>query len=168
MGGDGREVEQPHDSFFKSLFAEPGVADALLRERLPPEVVATFSTAKPEMVPGVFIDPSLRWTQTDQLFKVRTKDGSPAYVYCLLEHKSWPDPRVAEQLLRYLTRIWSFIARKTPDLPLRCRRARRVAAKPPPERRHDATSSAKMTHGWRAPWSRSSADGEWRSLTYNI
>ena len=39
-------------------------------------------------------------------------------MYCLLEHKSWPDSRVAEQLLRYLTRIWSFIARETPELPL--------------------------------------------------
>ena len=118
MGGDDWEVEQPHDKFFKALFAEPGVAEALLRERLPPEVVATFGTTKPEMVPGTFVDEVLRESQTDQLFKVRTRDGSPAYVYCLVEHKSWPDGRVAEQLLRYLTRIWTFLARQTPDLPL--------------------------------------------------
>ena len=118
MGGDGREVEQPHDRFFKGLLAEPGVADALLRERLPAEVVARFGRDEPEMVPGTFVDPALSETQTDQLFRVRTTDGSPAYVYCLVEHKSWPDGRVAEQLLRYLTRIWSSIARETPDLPL--------------------------------------------------
>ena len=118
MGGDDWEVEQPHDKFFKALFAEPGAAEALLRERLPPEVVATFGTTKPEMVAGTFVDEVLRESQTDQLFKVRTRDGSPAYVYCLVEHKSWPDGRVAEQLLRYLTRIWTFLARETPDLPL--------------------------------------------------
>ena len=80
--------------------------------------MARFGTAEPELVPGTFVDPALSETQSDQLFRVRMADGSPAYVYCLVEHKSWPDGRVAEQLLRYLTRIWSKMAQKKPRPPL--------------------------------------------------
>ena len=113
MGGD-EGNSKPHDGFFKGLVAQPGVAEALIRERLPPEVVAMLGTRKPEVLPGTFVDEVLRGSQADQLVRVRTANGSPAYVYCLMEHKSCPDGRVAEQLLRYLARIWSAIGRDKP------------------------------------------------------
>jgi predicted transposase/invertase (TIGR01784 family) len=43
---------------------------------------------------------------SDLLFAVRLNDNRPAAVYVLFEHKSYPDVRVAFQLLRYMVRIW--------------------------------------------------------------
>jgi predicted transposase YdaD len=100
------EADKPHDAFFKSLLEVPGVAQALLRERLPPEVVRVLADEPPEERPGSFIDADLRASQSDKLFVARTRGGRPAYVYCLVEHKSTPDRDVALQLLRYQTRIW--------------------------------------------------------------
>lgn len=38
--------------------------------------------------------------------------GESLYVYCLVEHKSEPDPRVAWQLLRYMVRVWARLDRE--------------------------------------------------------
>jgi predicted transposase YdaD len=99
-------IAQAHDHFLKKLLEQPGTAGALLREHLPPEIVAGFADAEPELVPGTFVDPGLRETQSDRLFKVRRRDGGTAYVYCLVEHKSAPDRRIGLQLLGYLSAIW--------------------------------------------------------------
>ncbi|MHB8876510.1 MAG: Rpn family recombination-promoting nuclease/putative transposase [Myxococcaceae bacterium] len=108
-GGSG-EIAQPHDRFFKAILAQPGVAGALLRERLPAGLVARLGSGEPEPVEGSFVDEALRESQTDRLFRLRLVDGSRVFVYCLVEHKSSVDGRIAEQLLRYLTRIWSRLA----------------------------------------------------------
>ena len=44
--------------------------------------------------------------QTDLLYRVRLANGGQAYIYFLFEHKSYPDPLVALQLLRYMVRFW--------------------------------------------------------------
>ena len=43
--------------------------------------------------------------QTDLLYRVRLANGGQAYIYFLFEHKSYPDPLVALQLLRYMVRF---------------------------------------------------------------
>jgi predicted transposase/invertase (TIGR01784 family) len=44
---------------------------------------------------------------SDLLYQVALRrGGSPAYIYVLFEHKSYPDRMVAFQLLRYMVRIW--------------------------------------------------------------
>ncbi|HEY3452531.1 MAG TPA: Rpn family recombination-promoting nuclease/putative transposase [Myxococcales bacterium] len=95
-----------HDGFFKSLMEEPGAAGALLRERLPPEVVAQLAPGEPELVDGTFVDKELRETRSDRLYRVKLLTGETAFIYCLVEHKSSSDPRIGLQLLGYLTRVW--------------------------------------------------------------
>jgi predicted transposase YdaD len=95
----------PHDGFFRALMERPHTAGALLRERLP-KALADQIVGEPELVEGSFIDDRLRRSQCDRLYRVRLRSGREAYVYCLIEHKSRPEPRVALQVLRYLARIW--------------------------------------------------------------
>lgn len=97
---------QPHDKLFKALTDDPRVAGTLLRERLPAAIAAQLSDDPPEPVEGSFIDEELRGSQSDRLFKVRTRAGGEAFLYALVEHKSAPDPGLPLQLLGYMLRIW--------------------------------------------------------------
>ncbi len=99
-----------HDHFFRALMERPKAAGALLRERLPP-VIAEQLVGDPVLVEGTFVDEEMRKSQSDRLFQVALRRGRSAFVYCLVEHKSAPDPRVALQLLRYLVRIWERLDR---------------------------------------------------------
>jgi hypothetical protein len=87
-----------HDRFFRALMERPGVAGAFLRERLPREI-ADQLVGDPVLVEGSFVDEEMRASQCDRLYR-------EAFVYCLIEHKSTPDGKVALQLLRYMVRIW--------------------------------------------------------------
>ncbi|MFX4982818.1 Rpn family recombination-promoting nuclease/putative transposase, partial [Acinetobacter baumannii] len=83
---------QRHDQFFQTLLDQPGTAAALLRERLPAEVVALLADEPPELVPGSFVSARLRAYCTDRLYRTRTKTGRPVLVWTLIEHKSKPEP----------------------------------------------------------------------------
>ncbi len=106
------DISQPHDKFFRELFSRPDVSSDFLRNYLPPEVVRHIDTQSLELSKDSFIDNELRDHFSDILCKVRLINGGHAYVYTLLEHKSWPDPLVAFQVLRYMTRIWEQDFRK--------------------------------------------------------
>ncbi|ABK45356.1 conserved hypothetical protein [Magnetococcus marinus MC-1] len=100
------KITQPHDRFLKALLSDPDKTGTLLRERLPKEVAELLSSEPPVLVDGTFIDGEFREHLTDRLFKVKTQEGKAAYIYALIEHKSYADEWVAFQLLRYMVRIW--------------------------------------------------------------
>ena len=113
---------QKHDPFFQRLLDQPVAAGALLRERLPAEVVALLVDEPPELVPGSFISGRLRGYRTDRLFRSRTLSGRPVLIYTLIEHKSTPPPRIALQLLGYQVQIlehWATREGTAPDGTLR-------------------------------------------------
>ena len=100
------EPTQPHDKLFKGLLDQPGTAGALVRERLPPAVVALLTDDPPELEPGEYVDEALRGSQSDRLYRARLKRGGEILLYILIDHKSTPDPGILLQLLGYLLRIW--------------------------------------------------------------
>ncbi|MCB8945119.1 MAG: Rpn family recombination-promoting nuclease/putative transposase [Ardenticatenaceae bacterium] len=55
---------------------------------------------------GSFIDEEMQAHQTDLLYQVQLREGGTASIYLLFEHKSYPDPLVALQLLRYMVNQW--------------------------------------------------------------
>ncbi|MEO5376052.1 MAG: Rpn family recombination-promoting nuclease/putative transposase [Alphaproteobacteria bacterium] len=95
-----RQVQR-HDQFFQRLLDQPDTAGALLRERLPPDVVALLAPEPPELMPGSFVSRRLRGYRTDRLYKTRTITGRPALIYALVEAKSKPAPRIPLDLLGY-------------------------------------------------------------------
>ena len=96
----------PHDALFRALLADPGRADTLIREYLPPAVAAELSDAPIRPVDASFVDAVLHQSHSDRLFEAPLKGGGIAYVYVLLEHKAAPDPGTPLQMLGYMVRIW--------------------------------------------------------------
>ena len=96
----------PHDSFFKALFTQPGVAQDFLAHYLPPQVAELLDLSTLEREDASFVDAELRVHLSDLLYRVHLRDGPPAWVYILFEHKSFPDPLTPFQLLRYMVRLW--------------------------------------------------------------
>jgi predicted transposase/invertase (TIGR01784 family) len=114
------ELRNLHDRLFKETFSSHDVAADFLRHFLPAETVALLNLAHLELRKDSFIDPDLHNHFSDLLYEVRLHDDAtaPAFVYLLFEHKSYPEPRIALQLLLYLVQIWERAARERPHEPL--------------------------------------------------
>ena len=104
---------KPHDRFFKAVLDEPKAALALFRERLPAVLAEQLADEPPKLVEGSFISPLLKELFSDRLYELALKGGGRLFVYCVVEHKSTPEPRVALQFLRYLVEVWEHLARQT-------------------------------------------------------
>ncbi|EWY38095.1 hypothetical protein N825_15660 [Skermanella stibiiresistens SB22] len=102
-GGDGdRRLIRRHDQFAKRLLDHAGNADAFLRERLPPSLVARLS-ADPAMDRSEsLIDPILAELRGDRVYSLATKDGFPVLVWAMVEHKSSPTTDFLLQTMGYL------------------------------------------------------------------
>lgn len=95
-----------HDAMLKALLDEPGYLMALAQDYLPPDIAKQIDpNVPPQQLDGSFVDPKLRSSQTDRLYELTFKGGGTACLYLLVEHKSQPDGRIFEQLLRYQARI---------------------------------------------------------------
>ena len=75
------DLPKPHDALFRAAFEDPRLAAAFLRDHLPNEIAAQLVDATPEKIDGSFVDEALAGSQSDALYKVRTKSGDPAYVF---------------------------------------------------------------------------------------
>jgi len=117
------EIKNPHDAFFKQLFARPGVARDFLENYLPGRLTAALDLDSIELVEGSFIDEELQEHLSDMIFRVRLKRGGQAFIYILFEHKSEADRWAAWQTLRYIMRMWekekaAGVEKFTPVLPI--------------------------------------------------
>ena len=99
-------LSNPHDKFFKETFTRLEMARDFFANYLPEGVTAVLNLDSLSLQSGSFIDPDLQEQFADLLYRVTLHDDSQAYLYLLLEHKSYSDPRTPFQLLRYLVRIW--------------------------------------------------------------
>lgn len=95
----------PHDGLFKTVFSSPARAAELLRSLLPPALARPIDWTSLALLPGSFVDATLREQHTDLLFAARC-GGRDIRVYLLLEHKSTPDGWVPLALHNYMGEIW--------------------------------------------------------------
>nr|MBP8292620.1 Rpn family recombination-promoting nuclease/putative transposase [Caldilineaceae bacterium] len=102
------EIVNPHDKFFKEALTQPEAARIFLRDYLPAEVTAQLDLARLQLVKDSFVDETLQEQFSDLLYEVGLRDGGNAYVCVLFEHKSYVDPLVALQVLRYMVRVWDY------------------------------------------------------------
>jgi predicted transposase/invertase (TIGR01784 family) len=100
-----------HDQAFRALLNEPGALEALLRERLPPEVVQRFAGA-PVKAAESLVDRALRAHFADVVAQVPLQGGEQAWVFVLIEHKRKPGRQVLVQLLRYMTNLYERFERQ--------------------------------------------------------
>ncbi|MGV3621162.1 MAG: Rpn family recombination-promoting nuclease/putative transposase [Archangium sp.] len=106
-------MKDTHDTLFKRLIKEKGVADALLRHQLP-YAIAKRIDGPAELLPESFIEASMKGLYADAVIKVPLKNAESAFVYCIVEHKRTEDRQVLLGLLRYLTAVYSYLAKTHP------------------------------------------------------
>ncbi|MBF0438614.1 MAG: Rpn family recombination-promoting nuclease/putative transposase [Magnetococcales bacterium] len=94
------DIARPHDRLIKVVLSTPEAADCFFRERLPLEITNYFTADLPELVEGSFVPDALSLFISDRLFRVKTTNGSSAFIHVLIEHKSYPDRKVAWQITR--------------------------------------------------------------------
>lgn len=113
------EVVNPHDKFFKELFSHKDEAGDFFAHYLPEDILKHLDLTEIEIVKESFIEKELKEYFSDILYKVSLLD-SPAYLYMLFEHKSWPDRLTALQVLEYMVKIWRLHLKQNPGkgLPL--------------------------------------------------
>ena len=99
------DLSNPHDRFFKETFSRLEVAQDFFTNYLPPAVTAVLNLDTLSLQSGSFIDPELQEQFADLLYRVDLTNNQKAYLYVLLEHKSYPDPHTPFQLLRYLQKV---------------------------------------------------------------
>lgn len=115
-------LTNPHDKFFKDLFSRQEAARDFLQHFLPAEVSKLLDLDTLVIQKDSFIDPDLHEQFSDLLYQVQLHGGQQIHIYLLFEHKSYPDPDIALQLLGYMDRIWQQARRQgtalLPVLPL--------------------------------------------------
>jgi predicted transposase/invertase (TIGR01784 family) len=100
-----KDIHQPHDRFFRSVFSERENVKDLLRICLPPRILQSLDLDSIELSDDSFIDERLSLYQSDILIRARTR-ASPVLIYILVDHKSYPDRWTVFQLLNYMVRVW--------------------------------------------------------------
>jgi hypothetical protein len=97
------KAAHPHDRLFKEVFSTTEAQQDLVRLALPPEITSRFrlETVRDasEELAGVTRG------RADLLLSVETTGDTTEYIYVLVEHKSYPAPLVAVQLLGYVAGI---------------------------------------------------------------
>ena len=124
------DISSPHDKFIRNTLSHPENSRDFFSNYLPDAVLKKIDAASIRPVKGSFIDRELREHFSNLLCRADTTDGRPGYIYCLLEHKSYPDRLVAFQLLRVMVKIWSGDLRKFRK---RKKKAEKAGQSPPPK-----------------------------------
>lgn len=106
------EISNPHDRFFREVFSRLDLAREFLSKQLPAAIAASLDFATLDLRPGAFLDEELQQYFSDLLFRANLQTGQPAYVYILLEHKSYIEWFTGLQLLRYKVEIWEQVRRE--------------------------------------------------------
>lgn len=100
-------ITKPHDKFVKETFGDLSYARNFMETYLPSAVTAELNFDTLEISKDSFVGGELSEYYSDVLYRVQlTHRDSSAYVYLLLDHKSYVDAFVPYQLLTYTVQIW--------------------------------------------------------------
>ena len=98
------DLNNPHDSFFRGVFALRQVSVPFFQHYLPTRVLKGLDLRTLRLSRESFIDERLREQRSDLLFSVASRSGQPTLLYLLLEHKSYQERWTAFQVLGYAMR----------------------------------------------------------------
>jgi len=108
-----KEIKNVHDKFFQETFTRREIAESFLKNYLPESLIPHINFETLTIIKDSFIDKELQEHFSDILYKVQfMKEG--LYIYLLFEHKSYKEPLVAFQLLRYMVKIWDQYLKQNP------------------------------------------------------
>ncbi len=105
------EIPQPHDGLIRYTFGSPGNACSLLQAYLPEALVHALDWQGLELQSGSYVDPELRQSESDLLYRVpvradrQAQGAEEVFFHILLEHQSSPDAELRLRLLSYSVEI---------------------------------------------------------------
>lgn len=111
------------DLSYRSLFSYPRMVEELVRGFVEEPWVEKLDFTTLKRVNASYVSVGLRGREGDLLWKLRLHDGSPVYVYLLIEHQSRVDRFMAVRLMTYMGLLYQDLLKEgelTPDgrLPL--------------------------------------------------
>lgn len=95
----------PRDHFFCRTFDVLENARALLKSQLPAHLFKKLDPNLIQPAKETFLVADEYEKRLGQFYTARTLNGTQVCIYLLFEHKSWVDPSIALQLLKYVLRI---------------------------------------------------------------
>jgi hypothetical protein len=112
-----------HDRGYRSLFSHPRLVEELVRGFVEEPWVAKLDFSTLQRVYASYVSDDQQSREGDLLWKLLLRDGSPVFVYILIEHQSRVDRFMALRLMVYLALLYQDLLRRgelTPDgrLPL--------------------------------------------------
>ena len=99
-----------HDTFFRLILSYEDLCQAFLQMALSKQEMKLFNLKHLKKEQGIFIDQNLKEHRTDIVvslpLKRPRKNGKRLKVYFLVEHKSYYNPPILVQMLKYQTEIY--------------------------------------------------------------
>jgi len=99
------DIQNSHDKYFKEIFTQIEPARSFVENYLPKDISCQIDSSTLEIMKDSFVSKELSEIYSDVLYRVDIK-GEIAYIYILMDHKSYPDKAVSFQLLKYKYLIW--------------------------------------------------------------
>ena len=96
-----RKSPPAHDALVKKALENPVTAQEFLDEYLPDKFKAYIDLSSLTIEKESYVEDSLKKRLSDIVYKVNTKDNRQAFIYCLCEHQSTSDYRIAFRLWHY-------------------------------------------------------------------
>ena len=97
-----------HDKLFKQVFSIAAETKTFIQSFLSAEINEVLDTDTLVLENTSFINEQLQEYFSDIVWSCRTKNDREVKISLLLEHKSYADPKVPLQLLRYLTEAYDY------------------------------------------------------------
>ncbi|HSG39160.1 MAG TPA: Rpn family recombination-promoting nuclease/putative transposase [Thermoanaerobaculia bacterium] len=95
-----------NDRGYRSLFSFPRMVEELVREFVAEPWVDKLDFSSLTRVNASYVSEKLNSREGDLLWKLRRRDGTPVYVYILIEHQSKVDRFMALRLMTYLSLLY--------------------------------------------------------------
>ena len=119
-----------HDIITKKVLSQKTYAVDFIKNTLPGKLTSKLDLKRLKIEKGSFVDEKNKERFTDILYSIPTKKSKKQVgVFCLVEHKSYPDKNIHSQLFSYLAGIYTtyrfsvipmvlYHGKKTWDIPL--------------------------------------------------
>jgi len=109
-------VHNPNDKLIKLIMTDRKEAEAFFKANLDAALVEQFDWDTLLLEGSLFIDDSLKLSESDILFSICFKDSDVrCYLYILFEHQSNPDKWMRFRLYKYKGRIWDESFKQYPE-----------------------------------------------------
>jgi predicted transposase/invertase (TIGR01784 family) len=95
------KIQNIHDRTFRRIFSHKIIAIDFLQTYLPKHILTIVNLEHIEFCPNNYIDPKLKESLSDIVYRAPMLEDSTNYIYFLIEHQSKPDILMPIRALKY-------------------------------------------------------------------